>query len=409
MHFTVVTGLIAGPTLLRIFSLSKTQLGLVYGAASTGMLVMALLAGKIVLSAGPGKSLSASVCLVLAGIMALLFSNGFYLLASAFFILGVANALLINSNTSILSELFPEKIRGTIALYSALYFGISAMLSPAVGYWLNVARTGGLVFWSFRLPYIFIALFFAIFLFFIRKTVIPGMASHRKSGDHHDSPPNKNRCPSMAIKSCWRIPLMAFLHSLLVSSIITWINPMAQESFGSNELQGAIFVGVITAGIALGRLSIAAFKLVWDDRTLLAFGTFTGGFFILLGLLSPGYAPSLIFVGMGSYLSSVSMPCIISIAGRLYPENRPRIYGYIYTSMGISGILAPPAIGRLADFSIPLWIIMIVAPVSAFIMGGISYAWKQGESGPEKREQEESFRKESPRGSICTKRPQNQK
>jgi len=378
MHFTFITGVVSGPTFLRIFNLSKTQLGLILGAGSIGVMVAASMAGHFVSKLG-ARVLRYGLGLVIISVLLVLFSVRFQMLVVCFAMIGIANALMLNANTTILSDLFPGSIRRIIALYSALYFGSSAMLAPFLGKWLDAARNRNWDFWGFRLPYIIILLVFILLFALVNKIVLPAIAAREKAASPgRDKKKTRDVPPlSLSLKKFWWVPVMAFLHNIMVTSVLTWSNPMAQEKFGADEFHGALFIVMITSGIAAGRFLMAFIHLKWEDRTVLAFGVIAGGILTIAGLFSSSYVLALLLISSGSFISSVSYPCIASIAGNFHAGARAKVFGYMFTGFALAGFVGPPMIGKLADSGIPVWLALAIGPASGFSLGFLSILWKK--------------------------------
>ncbi len=368
-----------GPTFMRLFQLSKTQTGFILGSISIGFLLSSSIAGHFVFQRGAVKALLSGLTLILLSVFLILFSVNFPMLFICLTIVGIANALLINANTTILSELFHLHLRRIISLYSAFYFGISALLTPFLGKWLNVAKENGWDFWIFRVPYLTIFMSFALFLFLACRFVFPFISGYKNLSAIEDKDTEGDKELSVSFKYFWWIPVMGFLHNLMVAPMLAWSNPMAQEKFGASELQGALFIGMITIGIALGRFLTGLIKFAWEDRTILTFGTIVGSLFVFLGLMSGRYGFSITMIGIGSFVSSVSYPSIASISGRFFRNSKAKIYGYFFTGVALAGFVGPPLVGKLADYGFPLWNMLAISPLAGCLLGFLGFLWKKSQ------------------------------
>ena len=58
---------------------------------------------------------------------------------------------------------------------------------------------------------------------------------------------------------------------------------------------------------------------------------------------------------------------------------RPRVFGYMYASYAVAGIVGTPLAGMLADSGVSLSWVLTISAFSALMMGIISIIWKYGE------------------------------
>jgi MFS transporter, FHS family, L-fucose permease len=383
VQFTGITGMVLGPTFMRLLHLSKTQTGFILGSISGGFLLSASMAGHFIFQRGTVKALLSGLCLIILSVFLILFSANFQMLLVCLVMIGISNALLINANTTILSELFHSDIRRIISLYSAFYFGISALMTPLLGKWLNVAKDNNWDFWIFRVPYIVNLMAFALFLFLSVRFIFPFIYRYKNNSaikdEHINIRSEGDKELSDNLRYFWWIPVMGFLHNLMVAPMLAWSNPMAQARFGASELQGALFIGVITIGIATGRFLMGLLKIVWEDRTVLTFGTILGSLFVFMGLVSRRYGISITMIGIGSFISSVSYPSIASISGRFFGSKKAKIYGYFFTGVALAGFIGPPLVGKLSDYGLPIWNALAVSPLAGCLLGFLSFLWKKSQ------------------------------
>ncbi|HNS31847.1 MAG TPA: MFS transporter, partial [bacterium] len=342
-----------------------------------GLFLFSPVAGSINYRLGSPKVLFYGLLGMIAGIFLVAAGINFSFLVSGMIIMGIANAFIINANMTLLSELFPGMIRRIISLYSALYFGACALFSPLIGNWLKLSSEKGWDFLSFRMPFIVLLLVFIYFAAVTYRFIIPEMLKHPLEMPV-ESKARVNSGKAGFAKWFW-VPLLGFFHGLMYIVMISWLSPMAKEKFGANEFQGSLFVGVATLGMGLGRLFIAGVKLPWEDRKILAGGTIAGGLIFFAGLFAPFYTLSLLLIGTGSFIASTSFPCISSLAGELFPDMKSKIFGYMYATYAIAGIVGTPFAGILADRGISFSWILTISSFSALIIGIVSLIWKYTE------------------------------
>jgi len=380
IEVTWIAGVISGPAFTNLLHLSNTQLGIVLGALNIGLFVFSPVAGKISSQRGSQKVLLLGLLGMIVGVCFVIIGTNYAILLLGMLITGIANAFVINANMTILANLFPDMIRRIISLYSALYFGGCAICSPLIGQWLKISMEKGWYVLSYRVPFLILLLIFIYFVIVVHRFIIPSISQMTLTGQEKiENKTEKEKLPGFS-KWFW-VPVLSFLHGLMYIVMVSWISPMAKERFGANEFQGSLFVGVVTMGMGIGRLSIAALKLPWDDRNLLSFGTIIGGLLFFAGFFVPSYFFSLSLVGLGSFIASTSFPCISSLAGDLFPEARAKIFGYMYATYAIGGILGTPFAGMLTDWGIELSWVLTISAWSALLIGAISLLWRYIDKG----------------------------
>jgi hypothetical protein len=275
-----------------------------------------------------------------------------------------------------LADLFYDRIRRIMALASAFWFGSSALSGPCIGLWLDLAQEKGLGIWSTRIPYLVECLLIFFVLLLVRHVIgsrgsAAGVISSFGSGG--DGFP---RPVAQGHESALWIPLLAVSHGLMLLPLMVWANPMIQEKFAASEFRGAVVFASIALGLGLGRLSVAFVTSRWDDLSVLPTTTFVGGFLLFLGLIAPSYKLSLLALSLGSFVSSTTFPCIMSLIGTRFRGTKETVYGYMQSSVAFAGLVGSPLVGILADHGIPLWTALCISPLAAWVVGLISLVWK---------------------------------
>jgi hypothetical protein len=181
---------------------------------------------------------------------------------------------------------------------------------------------------------------------------------------------------AQANESSFWIPLLAVSHGLMVLPLMAWANPMIQEKFAASEFQGAVVFASIALGLGLGRLSLAFVTSRWNDLTILPTTTFVGGLLLFLGLVAPSYKLSVLALSLGSFVSSTTFPCIMSLIGTRFRGTKETVYGYMQSSVAFAGLVGSPLVGILADYGVPLWTALWISPLAAWVVGLISLVWK---------------------------------
>jgi MFS family permease len=379
IEVTWIAGIVSGPDFSSLLRLTNTQLGIILGSLNIGLFIFSPVAGKISSRLGSSRVLTWGVAGMILGTALVLAAFNYPVLFTGMVITGVANAFVINANMTILSGLFPDMIRRIISLYSAIYFGACSLFSPVIGHWLRVSSERGWHNLSFRVPFFFLMLVFIYFGYVTARYIVPSLG---RLMPVQDIPESSDENPSPVFLRWFWVPLLSFFHGLMYIVMVSWLSPMAMEKFGANEFQGSLFVGVATMGMGVGRLSLSFLWTSWEDRKLLAMGTIIGGFLLLSGLFVPSYALSLLLIGIGSFIASCSFPCISALGGQLFPNNRAKVFGYMYATYAVAGILGTPLAGILADRGISLSGVLSISAYSALLIGAVSLLWKRLDTKP---------------------------
>ncbi|RKY66960.1 MAG: hypothetical protein DRQ02_08000 [Candidatus Latescibacterota bacterium] len=377
-----VTGMVCGPTFQRLFSLSGTQLGILLSIGNIGVLVMSMLIGHATQRLGGYRTLQIGLGMLLLGLICVIFAHGFLPLLMGLAILGIAVAITVNANNTLLSEIFQERIRQVMALASGLWFTSSAVSVPLIGVWLEFCWNRGLESYSFRVPYLVGGIFIVVSLFSIRQFLAPLFKdiSHSKV---RQSPQEKCVYSHQKRKSRkWVLVIvLAVFHGFVMLSLYGWLNPMAQAKFGVGETGGSFLLACFCVGIASGRLIFSRVKLSWDNLNVLSMTGFLGGGFLCLGLISPSYIISCIFIAAGCFIYSAALPTILSIIGARFEAVKSKLFGYMEAGIAAAGLLGLPLIGTLLDSGVPHWKALLISPLSAWCLGLCSMVWKLTEKG----------------------------
>ncbi len=366
----------AGPTFQRLFDLSGIQLGICRSTASFGVLVVAPFVGHIVHRLGPFPVLMAGFLAVMAASIAAALALGFGSLLASFVLMGAAAVLIINANSSQLADLFPDKLRQTMSLFSALWFGSWAIGAPLIGLWLTEAHERGWDAWGFRALYgigfLLTGLCLALAVILIRP-----VAAH---------PSARLACArtcsasaSVAAHKDWRqwmwVPLLIFFHGLMIGTLLEWVNSTVQDKFDVDDFDGALVLGGMALGLTLGRLLLAAVRRPWDELRLLRFSSVLGGGFFALGLAVTNYWASLAAFLVGGFIACATYPCIWTLIGNRFPVVKAKLYGYATASLALGSLIGPILVGFLKDQGVPLSLAMGICPLAGGALALSSLLW----------------------------------
>lgn len=419
LEVTYVTGSVAGPTFERVFALSRTQLGIALGAVHVGLIFTAPLIGRITHRRGSVPVLTGGLLGVMLACAIIISAGGFGMLFGGLALLGVAAAMNANANSTLVANLAGTRVRRAMALASALWFASSAFSSPAIGAWLGFARSADLGLWGHRAVYVVDAVLILTCLAFVRFFLA---RTHKRSRGRPDRgrsdgrrseraeaqteypaavsaavepgvPARTGSDPSCAERMgpgpgthgagsggrsapAWLwLPILGLFHGLLAMTLLSWTNPMLQAKFGVGEFQGALGVGLMSLGIGVGRLVLAALPNRFDDRVLLAGSGSVGGVVLLLALLSPSYVLTMIAITAGGLTCSFTLPCILSLVGERFAASKSRVYGYTHASISAAGLAGPALIGLLSDSGVSIHNAMMISPFAGWAMAAVAGLW----------------------------------
>lgn len=377
LQVTVVSALVCGPTFQRLFHLSKTELGICLGAANGGYLVVGFIIGHITRRWGSFPVLLIGLISIMFGVTLVILAPSFLMLLGGLVWIGISAAFIVNANATFLADLFPDNLRRVMALGSGLWFAASALFAPVIGALLKVARYRNWGSESIRVPYLFNLLFTGTCLLLVWRVV--QRVAKLTAIKERKAPLSDQKLKGMnSISSHKRwlwIPVLGFFHGLMYDSLTAWVNPMVQDKFGGNDFSGGLLYGMIAFNIAVGRLNLARAKLVVDDRIILALSAITGATLFGLGLVAPTYGVTAALMALGGLAVGATYPCILSLVGTNFPQNKAVIYGYTAAGIAMSGLLGPSLVGILADRGVSLWWALGISPLGGLILGFSSLLW----------------------------------
>ncbi len=369
-----VAATVSGPVWREIFGLTNTQLGLCLGAAGGGVLISSLFAGHATHRQGPLRVLLFSLTVILFALVAVAAAKSFVMLFAGLIAVGVCVAASHNAATTILTGIFPFRVRQIMSLASALWFGSSVLSAPLIGYWLDFSGTRGWQSWGFRVPFVWLIFMIAVCLMLIK------LRFRWLNKDFFKEKPDENQHGMLSGRGrewVWVLAL-GFCHGMMIVSLLAWLNPMAQDVLGVSDFLGSLLFGVGALGLAAGRLFIALWhdKIWRDDRAVLALSGTLGALLFAGALAAPDYKMTFIFTGAGAFACSATAPCLFSIVSGRFPRIRSQLYGYMEASIAAAAIAGSFLVGFLSDLGVPLSAAMGLSPLAALALGGIAMAWK---------------------------------
>lgn len=375
LEATFAAAIVSGPTLLRVFELSKTELGVMLGMLNIGFLAMSALAGHTTHRWGGLPVLTMGMIGTLAGVSFLLVARNYTMLVIGTGLTGLTAAFVSNGTATILANLFPDKIRRIMALTAAFWLGSSSISAPLFGAWLSYSTRRGWSGWGFRVPFLICFMSIAAAVLVIRTQLrSAGLEHHAAQARDALRPPST---PMLAMgRWAWLwIPWLSVLHGTMLLVMISWGNPFVQEKFGVGEFQGALVFGVLAMGMGVGRLLLAMSRFEWDERAVLAASAGCGAVTFGLSLFMPSYELTLALVLIGGLSACASYPSIMALIGARFPKRKSQLYGYMGASIGLAGVVSPALVGHLADSGLPMQFALLLGPAAALLLAASGIVW----------------------------------
>jgi MFS family permease len=317
-----------------------------------------------------------SLCGRLAATVILVMATGFHTLLAGMLGLGISWAFIANASNSFLADLFQDRIRRVMALAPALWVVSCAIAGPAIGLWLDFAQGKQLGIWSIRVPYLVGCMLICVGLLFLWSVI--GGGARGKGVNHQPVSVEETIMPTRGRNydsPSW-ILLLGFSHGLMVPTLMAWVNPMIQEKFAGTAFQSAVVLGAIALGLGIGRLVLAFIPQQRDDLVILPITTFAGGVLLFLGLIAASYRLSLLALSSGSFLSSTTLPCTMSLVATRFRHIKERLYGYTQASIALAGLVGPALVGMLADHGVQVWEALCISPLAACVAAVTSLLWR---------------------------------
>jgi MFS family permease len=165
---------------------------------------------------------------------------------------------------------------------------------------------------------------------------------------------------------------------LFASNMLAWTPTFFEGRYGSSKLLAGSALSASSAGVAVGRMLMAAFppgKVA--DRVLLA-GCYAGGVicFGLMILLQLPYPVSLFLMFVSGGFIAAQAPTMGSLAVAKFGDRAP-IAVPIYEAVGtLAGIFGPPVVGYFADRTGQLEAILLLVPAAGLALAAVAGGWE---------------------------------
>lgn len=370
-----VAGTVSGPAWREVFGLSNTLLGLCLGASGAGVLIASIFAGYATERQGPLRVLTLAMSAVILALFAVAGAGSFYMLFAGLLAVGMCVAATHNAGITLLSDIFPFRFRQVMSLASALWFGSSVLTAPLIGYWLDYSARAGRQAWGVRVPFLVLAGMLALCLVLVRLRFRWLKRDSFLKDESAEEAPGFKR-PGR--EWMW-VPLLGFLHGMMLVSLMAWLNPLAQDVLEVSQFLGSLLFGVFAFGLASGRLLFAAFhNRIWrDDRKVLVLNGFFASVLFASALLASSYRFTFLFVLAGGFACSSTGPCLFSIVADRFPGMRAKLYGYMEASIAGAAITGSFLVGFFYDLGAPLPAAMGLSPLAALLLGATALIWRR--------------------------------
>ncbi len=375
-----VAVVVSGSTLMEVFELSRTQLGLCLGAAQFGVLAASLAVGPITHRRGPLWMVTTALLGLLAALALVIAADRFAALFIGLVLAGVCAAAIHNGGMTLISGIFASQVRRVMALASALWFGVGVATAPLIGAWLDLMAEHDARAWGFRLPLVVTLCLLGLCTVAVRWRLrwVRVLHLRERRGRTTTATPTpwwRRMLPGGSWQWLW-IPAMAVCHGMMLVGLLSWVSPMAQATFGVSEFKGGAMFAVTALGLTAGRLVQVLYPLPIDDQRLLGISASLGAVALAAALLVPGYWPTFALLGLGMLLACCTGPCLFSLVAARFAHIRSHVYGYLEAGVAAGAMLGALLVGLLADQGWALATAMLVSPAAALTLALLSLAWR---------------------------------
>ena len=325
----------------RTFGASMGMLGRLPMALMAGFLAGIALTALVVDRLSKVAVMTAGNLAIASGALLFGASGDFSTAMLANLVIGLGGGLSELSAIALVSDLFDDRRRTSMANMSQAMFGVGAVASPlAVGWMLDAAV-------DWRVGYSVVAAVGAVGAILSLVAVLRGVG----------------RRPAVAVlptldaprSDSWRTPTLAWLClgiALYVGTEIgqsTWLSVLLERELGAPPALAAAGLSLLWAGLAVGRLVASAVAGHAEDVTILRCVLGLGTLFEAALVLSPGPATALCAsFGLGLCFGPV-FPTMVSMATSARPDRSGAILAAMIASGAVGGAIVPAAIGIAAD------------------------------------------------------------
>ncbi len=330
--------------LARSFEASLGMLGQFPMVLMAGFLLGILLTAWVTDRVGKLPVMVVGNLLIAAG--ALLFGASVDLPTArlASLVVGVGGGLSEPAAMALVTDLYDDARRTSMANLSQAMFSVGAVASPlAVGGMLDTGV-------DWRVGYQVVAAVSVV------GALLSLVAAVRGVGRLHvpRSSPAPD-APDAAGAAAWLTPTLAWLSlgiALYVGAEIsqsTWQSVLLERELGASPALAAAGLSLLWAGLAVGRLAVSAVARHLDDVTILRWALGLGTLFQAALILSPGPASALCVSFLLGLCFGPVFPTIVSKATSARPGRSGAIMAVVVASGALGAAFFPVGIGLAAD------------------------------------------------------------
>lgn len=319
------------PMVIRSFEWSYLAAGWLFAASAACYLAASWASGGWIPKLGLRRMLVVGLCLQGLGMGAFgRFSNLSWNLI-CFGILGLGQGMVeVSTNVGVVEVECDGQSRLMNMVHSG--FTVGAILAPFVVGW--IAATG--------MPWqqIYLALAFVACIMAIWTVFQPGLSPAQRAvarGEDDHLPTMKRKEKSLLILLCWTI----FLYVGAEIGVSNWLAEYFVQHHQASTTFGANAVAVFWLGIFLGRLLLGLGWGKGDAHALLKGFSVVGSIFLMLALLASSAWVALCLFWVSGLGFSIVYPCVMSLAGHVFPHDQSRVVAWISASGGLGVWLFP--------------------------------------------------------------------
>jgi len=345
----------------RSFDASLAMLGRLPTALMLGFVPGVMMVGRVADRWGKAPLMAAGNLLTAAGAAAFAWAPDFTTALAANLLIGFGGGLSETSALALVSDLYEDARRTSMANLSQALFSFGAVASPlAVGWMLSAG-----VHW--RAGYVAVGALGAAAAMLCLVAAARGIGrGHGPVNPAAGSPPRNGRS--------WRTPALAAFcvgAALYVGAEIgqsTWLSMLLERELGADPALAAAGLSLMWLGLGVGRLAGGFAARRMTDRTLLRWALALATLLEAALLLTPGPVSALAAAfGLGLFLGPV-FPTLASAATSARPERSGAIMAFVVASGALGGAVFPASIGWVADpagLGTALWICVALLALNA--------------------------------------------
>lgn len=343
----------------RAFSLSSTQVGVLFTMLYFGYIPSALLTGRFADLKGKIPCILAGVFLIIVSPVLFVLSKSYLCAMASVFVMGLGAGAIDTNGLGFIGDLYTGKKRTAMISFTQVIFGVGALMGPyLVGVCLNKYNV-----------------YFPAF-YFVAVSAVAGFVFMTASFRMKEEKPvakTEEKAPLGIIfkdRYVYFILLAILLYCGSEFGFSGWVAVYFEKILKTSSALAAQSVSVFWIGITLGSMAFAfALKKISQYKILLLalLGVITGFLIFLVPYLFCAMAGTFM---VGFCLGPV-FPAIIAYGSNRYRDHSGLINSIILTFANIAGIIFPIVIGLLADHTgikCAMFTVLVLSLIHIFIL-----------------------------------------